>query len=872
MRVLLFPTLLLLGHAALQGAPDPADKPLSLESAREIGRQKSRFLKNSSTETKPLEATNTANTADFEKKVHPVLAKNCTGCHGPKKAEGRLRIDQLNADLLKGPDAEKWREVYNALIKAEMPPEDAPNEKLTDTERGQLVDWLGDELHKASMTRRASKEHSSFRRLTKYEYNYALQDLLGLNAPFASKLPPETVSEDGFKNRSDLLQISAMQFQTYREIGLQALRRAVVIGDQPRPVTYIIPMVDQLAKAARQKNPKTFDDAEAPPPKPRLEQHLLDRSNGRGVLQPQGQALPKENAVFGMTPPVSPVVWVIPPGSEIKINLDRFLPDEGTMRVRIRAGRSTMHPDEFAHLRLAWSAHTSNNANFYQPISAGDVPVTASQDDPQFIHFDIPLSDIQRNPFRKLETAFPRRDEFLHIRNVASGAGRERLDVLIDHIEITAPFYEQWPPKSHTALFFDSRSKGDEHAYGRELLGNFLRRVWRRPVQPQEVDAFLNLFGKYRSSLPTFEDAMVEVFATALASPEFLYLTPKQAPSGGESSRKRIDPFELASRIALFLWSSIPDEKLLQLAEGGKLREPAVLSAEVERMLADPRSKRLSGNFVDQWLGLDRIQSVSHIKDDNLRETLLQEPVALFEDVLQRNGSILDFLDCDYAFLNQRLAAMYGISTPTVYGPDFRKVAISPRSNRGGMLTAAAMLAINSDGKDSHPVKRGVWLLQRILHDPPPPPPPNVPEVDLTDPEILKMTLKERIVNHRNQAACASCHARIDPWGIAFENYDAMGVYRTQVNGRPVDATSDLFNKQTLSGIEGLKRYLLTERQDQFAEALVHKLTAYALGRPLTLGDRIDIERITAQFRQRNDRLKDLIQLIVSSDLFNARD
>jgi hypothetical protein len=158
-----------------------------------------------------------------------------------------------------------------------------------------------------------------------------------------------------------------------------------------------------------------------------------------------------------------------------------------------------------------------------------------------------------------------------------------------------------------------------------------------------------------------------------------------------------------------------------------------------------------------------------------------------------------------------------------------------------------------------------------MLHDPPPPPPPNVPEVDLTDPEILKMTLKERIVNHRNQPACSSCHARIDPWGIAFENFDALGAYRTQVNGKPVDASSELFNRQRLAGVDGLKRYLLTERQDQFAQAMVHKLTAYALGRPLGFGDRSDLEQLTFQLRQQNDRLSDLIQLIVSSDIFNAK-
>ena len=219
--------------------------------------------------------------------------------------------------------------------------------------------------------------------------------------------------------------------------------------------------------------------------------------------------------------------------------------------------------------------------------------------------------------------------------------------------------------------------------------------------------------------------------------------------------------------------------------------------------------------------------------------------------------------------VNERLAAHYGI--PKVYGPHFRKVPIATQAHRGGLLTGAAFLAMNSDGKDSHPLKRGVWVLKRILHDPPPPPPPDVPKVDLTNPEILKMTLKERIADHRDNAACASCHSRIDPWGIAFENYDAFGVFRTHIDKKPVDATSELFNRQTLAGVDGLKGYLLADRQDQFAGALVHKLTAYALGRPLTFGDRSEIEDLTARFRRRGDGLRDLIQLIVSSNLFNSK-
>ena len=177
---------------------------------------------------------------------------------------------------------------------------------------------------------------------------------------------------------------------------------------------------------------------------------------------------------------------------------------------------------------------------------------------------------------------------------------------------------------------------------------------------------------------------------------------------------------------------------------------------------------------------------------------------------------------------------------------------------------------MNSDGKDSHPLKRGVWMLERLLHDPPPPPPPNVPEVDLADPEIAKMTLKERIADHRDDPACYSCHARIDPWGIALENFDAMGLFRTSIKDKPVDATSELFNKKTLAGIDGLKDYLLAERQDQFARAMTHKLTAYALGRHLAFADHADISELTLEFRRKGDRLRDLVHLLVQSRIFNS--
>ncbi len=828
--------LMVCGSACSLLAAEPEGAPRSWDEVREAGRAKSRFLNEARVRTESTSAIPTADLDQFQKSIGPVLAQKCVACHGPNSAKANLRVDRLNPDLLAGPDIDRWRAIYKVLGNSEMPPEDAPKYRLADADRTNIVNWLGQELGKASLVRSNRSERSSFRRMTKYEYNYALQDLLGLPYPIANNLPPETASADGFKNSSDLLQMSATQFEAYRELGLKALRRVTVSGERPQPVRYITSMREEMDKAAGKKTqtkPKTVNQA--------------DKSYHTYLDKP----------------------YALSRSGEVKIDLDRFLPDEGMMRVRIRVGRTTKEPNEYASLRLVFSAHTSNNANFSQVVSQRDLPVTAPADKPEFIEFDIPLSEIQRNPFRKSETPFPRRNEFLQIRNISNArGGKQAPQVMIDYIEVSAPHFDRWPPPSHLDIFIASENKKDEQVYGREVLSRFLERAWRRAVASEEVAPFMALFAKYRPDFDTFEGAMLEVLATALAAPEFLYITQRSSVQNAQRAGT-ISDSELASRLSFFLWSSVPDQELLQLARKGTLKNPAVLKSQVDRMLADPRAERFSQHFVEQWLGLDGMESVTHVKDEALREAMRQEPVAFFREALRRNSSVMDFVHSDHVVVNERLAQHYEI--PGVFGPHFRKVPCAAQTHRGGILTAAGLLTMNSDGADSHPLKRGIWLLKRVLQDPPPPPPADVPKVDLTDPRILTMTLKERIADHRSKPACISCHSRIDPWGIAFENYDALGAWRTDIKKKPVDAVSVLFNKQELAGVDGLKRYLLTDRQDQFARAMVSKMSAYALGRQLTFADHADVDGLTVQFRKKGDRLADLMHVVVNSNLFHSK-
>ena len=520
-------------------------------------------------------------------------------------------------------------------------------------------------------------------------------------------------------------------------------------------------------------------------------------------------------------------------------------------------------------MQLVFGWQASNNSEASLQISQRDIVVAAAPGSPRFYEWSVPLHSIYpRNSARNVTKLgdLPSPSEYLRIVN----SSVSKCDLHVDYVEVLAPVYEQWPPASHQRIFPGRKDPESYSAYARRILAEFMPRVWRREVTPTEIDRKLKLYEALRPVCQTSQEAMVELLATVLASPNFLYLV-QSAPSGAPG----LSEDELATRLSMFLWCSTPDAELRALAAEQRLLDDGVLAQQVERMLADPKARRFSKQFVRHWLGLELLDYL-HVDrkiyprfDRSLRESMAAEPIAFFDQILLRNLSALEFLHADFTMANERLAKHYGL--PGIRGNQFRRVTLRTTKNRGGLLTQAGLLAMNSDGKDSHPLKRGVWMLERLLNDPPPPPPPAVPEIDLADPEIAKMTLKQRIENHRNDPACLSCHVKIDPWGIAFENYDAIGRWRTHVRGRPVDSTGVLFNQQKLAGMDGLKRFLLQNRQDQFVRALVHKLATFALGRPLAFEDRAAIEEITARVRKEGDGLATMVTLIATSSLFRAK-
>ncbi|MEZ6040494.1 MAG: DUF1592 domain-containing protein [Planctomycetaceae bacterium] len=892
-RTILLLCLSLCVSAELCDAQETAENNLpissSLEQIKIEAAKRSKYTHRLRTVENVSGKTPTANLDVFRESIEPILKQNCVPCHGPESVEGNIRIDTMDPDLLTGQDVNWWLEIQAVLSNGEMPPPDA--DELPDEDRSKVVEWLSSEIQTASIVRRTAGGHSSFRRMTRYEYNYALQDLLGVPWNFAKDLPPEAHSEDGFQNSSEMLHMSVTQLETYRQLALNALQRATVRGERPPVIHWGITMEQaadrewpQRTKQLENLKEKFKDDPEKQ--KQEIDQLLASfkqphsrpyyRQLSSGDTVPAVWQYNGAKYAFAPTetephfPETFDHVAVIPSGrnQQLTVELGDRIPDEGLMRVRIRASRSTTEDEQIPSLQLEFGFQASNEGRAEVRVSGRDTPILATADAPKIYQWDVPLGEIYpRNSFRHIAPmgGLPSPSEYLRFVNSSVPQGRHG-DIQIDYVEVTAPVYDEWPPQSHRRIFFDSENRADEARYARDVLTRFMSLAWRRTLHEEEVDRKLDLFQSMRQECDTFEEAMVEVLATVLSSPQFLYVIHEEtAPDTA------LNPYELATRLSMFLWCSVPDEELLTLARNGQLSNADILTGQVDRMLNDPRSNRFAQHFVHQWLDMQLLDflAVEKRSDPELKEAMQQEPMAFFQEMLQNNQSVLDFIHADYAMVNERLAVHYGITD--VRGNEFRRIPLQTDQHRGGLLTQAGLLAMNSNGVDSHPLKRGVWLLECLLNDPPPPPPPAVPAIDLADPEIAKLTLKERIENHRNHPACMSCHAKIDPWGIAFENYDALGRWRNQIDGKPVDASSLLFNQQELDGMNGLKRFLLEHRQDQFVRSMVYKLSTFALGRPLTFSDYAAIDTITADTRQNGDGLADMIQKIVASELFRSR-
>ena len=388
----------------------------------------------------------------------------------------------------------------------------------------------------------------------------------------------------------------------------------------------------------------------------------------------------------------------------------------------------------------------------------------------------------------------------------------------------------------------------------------------------RDIAPLMRVYNRERAA-SDFERGIEAAVEAILVSPHFLFLVEKDPQDAAPGSVHSLTDLELASRLALFLWSSIPDEELLKTAEAGRLSDPAVMDAQITRMLADPRADALTENFAAQWLYLRNLdQQRPDIEvfpdfDTRLRQSMAAETGMFFHYVLKTNRPVLDFIAADYTFLNQRLAEHYSI--PGVEGTALRKVALDPAWNRGGLLGQASILTVTSYGNHTSVVKRGKWVLDNLLSAPPPPPPADVPALK-SEHDGRLLNARQQLEMHRKDPACASCHTKMDPLGFALENFDAVGAWRTMDAGQPIDAGAVLPDGTEFSGIGGLRSILL-DREDEFTRAFTERLMTYALGRGVTATDMPSVRAIARDAAADDYRIQTIIRGIVTSNAFTLR-
>jgi hypothetical protein len=443
--------------------------------------------------------------------------------------------------------------------------------------------------------------------------------------------------------------------------------------------------------------------------------------------------------------------------------------------------------------------------------------------------------------------------------------GAKARDINLSSFEVRGPYPIPGPSPSRQWLFVCADQSPD---CARRILAAFARRAFRRPVTAREVDRLLRFYEQARAEGQSHDHGIQLAVSAALVSPHFLLRIEKDPPA---SATRAVTELELATRLSYFLWSSCPDEELLSLAERNQLRPR--LNSQIRRMLADPRARALSSNFAGQWLQVRNLDSMKPDPDrfpqfdDELREAMRRETELYFEALLQEGRPLLEFLDSDYTFLNERLARHYGI--PNVAGDQFRRVALADR-RRGGLLTQASVLTVSSYPNRTSPVIRGKWVLENLLNTPPPPPPPNVPSLD--ESAIgTKGSLRQQFEQHRANAICASCHNRMDALGFALENYDSIGRWRDRDGNFPIDASGTLPSGQSFNGPAELKAVLKSEEAQAFRLALADRMLTFALGRGLERFDRLTLKDIAARVRKRGDTLMALVEEIANSLPFQKR-
>jgi mono/diheme cytochrome c family protein len=772
----------------------------------------------------------------YHDQVRPFLARHCLGCHGAHKPKGDFRLDRLSAKLADRASRERWLAVLKRVEAGEMPPKSKPRPPATETQA--LTRWIRGQVEAS----RKAEGRVVLRRLNRVEYENTVRDLLGVDADLKELLALDS-SMDGFDNVGAALHISSFAMERYLEAADRAL--ALAIANDPKAPTRI------------------------------KKRYRLGETHQVRVASERVFRKLDDGTVVCFTSSPWQAVWLSP-----------FYPSD---RGRYR-------------FRLSVSAFQSGGKPVVFQVQSGGGGMGGSK--PHLVgYFDAPADKPAviefvdrmeaRTSIRILPYGLPRSSTVDKVgADSWKGAG-----LAVGWIDVEGPLHDTWPPEGHRRLFGDQpQAKAapvnwrprvevvskNPMADAERILRRFARRAFRRAVSDADLKPYVALVRAKLAEKRTFEQAVRAGLLAVMVSSDFLFLREKPG---------RLDDFALASRLSYFLWSTMPDDELLTLAEQKKLSQPEILRRQVERLLDSPKARAFTENFLGQWLGLRDIDFTepSHLLypeyDDMLRASMVRETELFFDEVLKHDLSLTNFVASDFTMLNGRLARHYGIGG--IDGWAFRKVRLPKDRHRGGVLTMASVLKVTANGTTTSPVVRGAWVLERILGTPPPRPPADVPAIE---PDTRgATTVREQLAKHRTIPTCAACHVKIDPPGFALENFDVIGGwrehYRSTGNGKPVvidgqrmhylqgrkvEAGDVLTDGRRFRDIDEFKQLLLKDK-DQVARALTVKLLTYATGAAPGPADAAEVEAIIRKVRGKDHGFRTLVHEIVRSKLFQYK-
>ena len=805
---------------------------------------------------------------EFDRVVAPFFKAHCVKCHGPEKQKGKVTLHNVDGGLAAGKSLERWELILEVLESGEMPPEEEA-ERPDAAKVGAVMKWIETGLRKAVAQGGETSVAPQARRLTNFEYENTIRDLIGFRLKLTDNLPKDPEKPYHFNNTAEFMLLGPEQVDRYLENARKVMASAIVDPEKP-----------EVHKARRE-----------------WQGHGLDRGMGLDEIGVWGNRRHSASGGMGL----------------------KSFPSTGEFVIRVQASAILPPGVKGAPLRLIMGQTLNGSTQRVEPV--GSAYLDNSPDEPRVLEFrgrieNYPLTRgrmIRGNQQPDSRVITP---QVLYDDGTLNDGNRNLTmpRIVINWMEFEAPVADVWPPAHHRRILFDSPLReSDPEAYVREVIRRFASRAFRRPVSEAEVKRFEQIYRLVLPELKTMESAMRETLAMVLISPQFLYHT----VADGEVTHRQ---YELASRLSYFLWGSMPDKELMELAGQGGLDDPKVMEQQTRRLLADARSQDFVRNFTMQWLSLAKMKTVPINQQlfprflyyvsagerrgteqpyrPTIRDYMLEETTGFVAELIRRNAGVANVVDSEFAWLNQPLAAHYGVAG--VEGNHFRAVPLKSEHRLGGLLTQGSMLIGNGTGSAPHPIYRAVWLREAILGDDVADPPADVPALSDSAGESAEkaLTIKDLLAKHRQKESCRDCHARLDPWGIPFEHYNAIGKYQPLVpkegvrvsgfnlqthgdlagyadylktiNTERVDATARVPRGPEVNGMADLKAYLQKDRRDEIAENLLRRLLSYSFGRDLTPRDRFAVDAMLQESATHEHRLLDMIVTICQSPLFRG--